>query len=198
MNMRKIIAVLAAVLMLCTIIPMGVFAAPGDIILQGNFDDGIVVFSGNTTIEDGVLHWDTSAASWAHLTKGINVAANTDYVVSFKMKSNMTHKVNVKFMLHDWATQVAGEKVAPTADWTEYSVILNSGANTSILFMIQSGVEASVGQQIYIDDFSISEYKDPELDGKIINGSFEDGTANWNTDSSASLYTADAYEATTL
>ena len=194
MNMRKIIAVLSAVLMLCAIVPASVFAAPGDVILQGNFDDGSVIFSGNATVEDGVLHWDSSTANWAHLTKGITVAKNTDYVVSFKMKSNLTHKVSVKFMLHDWATEVAGEKVAPTSEWADYSVVLNSGDNTSILFMMQTSVNGSAGQQFYFDDFKIAEYEDPATIGQIVNGNFEDGTANWKTDSSASLYSADAYE----
>ncbi len=195
MNMRKIIAVLAAALMLCAVIPMSamsVAAAPGDVILQGNFDDGNVVFSGNTTIEDGVLHWDTSTASWAHLTKGINVSANTDYVVSFKMKSSHTYGPNVKFMKHDWATQIAGEKVTPTSEWAEYSVILNSGDNTSILFMIQANVEKTVGQQFYIDDFSIVEYKDPATIGQVKNGDFETGDkSNW---AGSATVVADGYE----
>ena len=190
MNMRKILAVLVAALMLCTIIPLGamsVSAAPGDVILQGNFDDNNNIFNGNATIEDGALHWDTSAASWAHLTQGITVAANTDYVVSFKMKSSHTHALSVKFMLHDWGTQVAGEKVNPTSEWAEYSVVLNSGANTSILFMIQTNVEGSVGQQVYIDDFSIVEYKEPLEVGVVKNGNFENGSEGWTLNGSASI-----------
>ena len=187
MNMRKIIAVLAAVMMLCTVIPMSVFAAPGDVILQGNFDDANALFNGNVTIEDGVLHWDASTASWDHLTQGINLTANTDYVVNFKMKSNLTNGLSVKFMLHDWATLVAGETVTPTTEWAEYSVVLNSGDNTSILFMMQTNVEASAGQHFYIDDFSIVE-KAEELEvGVVKNGDFENGSEGWTLNSSASV-----------
>ena len=188
MNMRKIIAMLSAVLMLCAIVPFSVSAS----VLEGNFDDGNAVFSGSTTIEDGVLHWDSSTASWAHLTKGITTKANTDYVVSFKMKSSHSYAVSVKFMKHDWATTIASEKVSPTTEWAEYSVILNSGENTSILFMFQTNTEASVAQQFYIDDFSIVENTEPAVSGQIVNGDFETGSLSGWTAHQSTAISADA------
>ena len=207
MKMRKIIAVLSAVLMLCSLLPMAAFnvaAAAGDVILQANFEDDNKLFSGNTTItttEVGSgsksLHWDSSNASWAHLTKGVNVQANTDYVVSFKMKSNLTHAVSVKFLKHDWATIVSTQSVKPTTSWADYSVTINSGDNTSLLFMIQTGVNAATAQQFYIDDFKLAEAgaapepEEPETpdapsvsyDNLVVNGDFEDGLNNWTGNS---------------
>ena len=201
MKMRKIIAVLSAVLMLCTVLPMSalfVSAAAGDVILKADFEDDNKLFSGNTTITTSEvgsgsksLHWDSSNASWAHLTKGVNVQANTDYVVSFKMKSNLTNAVSVKFLKHDWATVISTQSVKPTTSWADYSVTINSGDNTSLLFMIQTGVNASAAQQFYIDDFKLAEAgaapepEEPEtpvapaVDNMVLNGDFEDGSNNW-------------------
>ena len=62
MNMRKIIAVLAAVLMLCAAVPMGalsVVAAPGDVIIDADFNDGMDGFNNHSVI-DGALVIDGS------------------------------------------------------------------------------------------------------------------------------------------
>ena len=70
MNMRKIIAVLAAVLMLCTVIPMGALSVSAAGILDTNFDDGTVQnWSANETIvvEDGAMKWTT--AGWKNLAR---------------------------------------------------------------------------------------------------------------------------------
>ena len=39
-NIRKIVAILAVALMLCTMLPLSVFAAPGDVAVNCDFNDG--------------------------------------------------------------------------------------------------------------------------------------------------------------
>ena len=60
-NIRKIVAIVAAVLMLCSVIPMSVFAAPGDVVLDKNFDDGNCGFE-RGYIENGYMVFDATTA----------------------------------------------------------------------------------------------------------------------------------------
>ncbi len=184
-KMRRMLAVMTAVVMLMAALPMGGMvvsaAAP---IVDENFESGAVYFSSNCPLEviqDGskVLHWDASKADWANIYKGINISANTDYVVTFKMKSNLSSAISIKFVQHDWATVDAHETVVPSSSWTEYSVVLRSKMQTSLLFMFQTNVYAASGQQIYLDDVVLTEkVEEPEVpsgDNMIINGDFETG-----------------------
>ena len=65
MKMRKIIAILAAALLLCSVIPMAalsVSAAPGDVIINKNFDDGSYFTNGSN--ENGYMVFDATIDDW--------------------------------------------------------------------------------------------------------------------------------------
>ncbi len=196
MNMRKIIAVLAAVLMLCAIIPMSVFAAPGDVVVNKNFDDGSV-FS-NARAENGYMVFDATTANWANVYLYANSIKNaTKYEITFDCKANKATNINVKIN-NNWAGDTFAWTTNVTTEWKTYSCVITTNElkelTSTALLMFTSNTKAADGAVYHIDNVKVVEYTDPDTVGKIVNGSFEDGTASWTCDSSASLYTADAYE----
>ncbi len=197
MNMRKIIAVLAAALMLCAIVPMAamsVSAAPGDVIIDADFNDGMDGFN-NFSVADGALVLDGTSADWANSYTYANaIKPNTTYQVNFRAKADANKALSFKIN-NGWSGTNVQASANITTEWAEYELLLTPDSNlTSPIFTIQTGTYAYEGTVYYIDYVKVTEYQDPADIGKVINGSFEDGTANWKTDSSASLYTADAYE----
>ena len=192
MNMRKIIAVLAAVLMLCAIIPMSALSVSAD----GFFD-----FEGGTTsgwqsgcaievVEDNgskVLKWDASGADWAntYYYGSSIVSANTDYTVSLRVKADRSTNMNFK-VNNNWAGDTAAHTFNVTTEWQNVSFVINSGACTSgALLLFSSNTTAANGATYYLDDISFVEYVDPNA--PIYSEDFEDGTAGtWASGSDSS------------
>ena len=191
---KKVLSVALSIMMLCAMMAVGVTVSAADTVFSKNFEDGQVGFSSDCPLEvaDGVLHWDASKANWANVYAYISVEANTDYQVSFKLKANMASGLTVKFLAADWVSTVAQESAAATTEWTEYDVTLNGGSGGTVVFMIQTGVMGSAGQQIYLDDVSVakkgasSEPETPDTPvtpsepalgetGLVQNGNFETG-----------------------
>jgi hypothetical protein len=95
-KMRKILAVLSVLAMLCTVLPLGVFAASNDgFVVNGDFETGDLTgfmnkYSGQ--VQSSIVH----GGSYAHKTTNtaqkyqgmmqqnpVKVAANSDYTVTF-------------------------------------------------------------------------------------------------------------------
>ena len=195
MNMRKIIAVLSAVMMLCAIVPMSVFAAPGDVIVNKNFDDGSAFSNGSN--ENGYMVFDATTADWANVYLYVNAIKNaTKYEITFDAKANKAANINVKIN-NNWGGDTAKWTTNVTTEWETYSCVLASNElaelTATALLMFTSNTYASSGAIYHIDNVVVKEYQDPELNGKIVNGSFEDGTNGWSINSAASLV-ADAQD----
>ena len=154
---RKALAVLLSVLLLCAVLPMAVVSAADDI-LNKDFEDGNTFFSSDCPLEvvqengSNVLHWDASGADWANIYVYTGVDANTDYKVTYKMKANMASGLTVKFLAPDWMSAYGQASASVSTEWTDYEVVLNSGNGGTVVFMIQTGLPASAGQQIYVDN----------------------------------------------
>ncbi|MBQ3202283.1 MAG: carbohydrate binding domain-containing protein [Clostridia bacterium] len=198
MNMRKIIAVLAAVLMLCAIVPMGamsVSAAPGDVIIEKNFDDGSYFSNGSN--ENGYMVFDATTANWANVYLYANaIKSGTKYEISFDCKADKATNINVKIN-NNWSGDTFKWTTNVTTEWVTYTCVINpdelATLTSTALLMFTSNTYASSGAVYHIDNVKVVEYADPELNGKIVNGSFEDGTNGWSTNSAASLV-ADAQD----
>ena len=191
MNMRKIVAILATVLMLCAAIPMGalsVAAAPGDVILDINFDDGSNGGFERSYNEDGVLVFDASTGDWQNTyLGGVNgFQKNVDYVVTFKAKADRNAELNFKIN-SDWAYDSAKFTVNVTTEWQEYEGTINMSELGWAIVMFSSNTLAADGATYYIDDLKIAEYKAPVQVGKITNGDFENGSEGWKLNASASI-----------
>ena len=191
MNMRKIIAVLSAVLLLCAAIPMGVYAAPGDVAVDWNFDDGVAHFE-RGTVENGYMVFDATTADWQCAYQYIGtINSDTTYKVTFKAMANKDAELTFKIQ-NDWAATNVAETVGVTTEWQEYELIVNSGTVNPPIVLFSSGVTAANAAIYYIDDLKIVEIVDPALIGKVVNADFETGdNTGWETLQSTSI-SADA------
>ena len=192
MNMRKIIAVLAAVLMLCAAIPMAALSVSAADKLDNNFDDGTVgKFKADETIvnEDGALKWTT--ASWKNLYASFSVTANGDYKVSFKIKAAAATAMEVKFLNGSWGDSgIVKETINVGTEWQEYTRIINAGSNTGLVLLFQSHKATDV----YIDDVKVADYVvpvDPVFpEDAIYTETFENGSLNGWTSNCSVVSTA--------
>lgn len=159
---NKTLSVLLAVLMLCAMVPLGAMVSAADAIISTDFEDGNPFFSSDCTLavedENGskALHWDASGANWANIYVYTSVEANANYQVTFKMKANQGSGLTIKFLAADWMSTVSEASAAVTTEWSEFDVTLNGGSGGTVVFMIQTGVMASAGQQIYVDDVAVT------------------------------------------
>ena len=195
--MRKIIAVLAAVLMLCAAIPMGVMsvAADGDVVIDYNFDDGIAHFE-RGYVENGYMIFDATTADWQNCYLYANaMKANTDYVVTFKAKADKDASMSVKIN-NNWGGDTAEVPVSVTTEWQDFEVMINTGDLTSTaLVMFYAPYPAGSAPVFCIDNLKIAEYKEPAVPGKIVNGDFETGEADgWNLPQSGSVKAEAAHD----
>ena len=194
MNMRKIIAILTSVLLLCAAIPMSALSVAAD----GGFDFENGTVSGwqsKCSIEvidlDGskVLKWDASGADWANVYYygSSIVSANTDYTVSLRVKADRNTNMNFK-VNNNWAGDTAKETFNVTTEWQNISFVINSGACTSgALLLFSTNTTAANGAIYYLDDISFVEYKEP---GVITNGDFETGDlSGWEKHQSTAIST---------
>ena len=192
----KVMSFAMALLMLCVMLPVGMLASASGII-STDFEDGKPLFSSDCSLEvveengSKVLYWDASCADWANIYLYTSVEANTDYQVTFKMKANLNSGITIKFLAPDWMSSYATASAAATTEWTEFDVTLNGGNGGTVVFMIQTGVMASAGQQIYVDDVVVAKKESSEpdtpgtpdepyvpVDGNYVtNGAFETGDA---------------------
>ena len=136
MNMRKILAVLAATLMLCAAIPMGALSVAADV--SFDFEDGTVNgWASDVGVEvvdlDGakVLKWDASGAAWANMYNYCNLSANTEYVMTMKVKADRDTNMNFKVLTGDWSATTYTTTFDVTTEWQEISVQFNSGEAAS-------------------------------------------------------------------
>ena len=183
MNMRKIIAVLAAVLMLCAIIPMSTVSVSAAGILDTNFDDGTVQnWSCDETIvvEDGALKWTT--ASWKNLYHNFTATAGKNYVLTFKAKAAANAYVDFKFLSGSWGTSgIANYSPTITTEWAEYSYEFNSLTYGGLVLLLQS----HKATDIYLDDVKIA-----LAPGEAIyTNDFENGISGWGKSTNTVLTT---------
>ncbi len=196
MKMRKLIAILSAVMMLCALLPVGAVSA-AEAVLFDDFSDGNTdgwSCSETIVVEDGAMKWTT--ASWKNLYRNIKVAANTDYVLTFKMKATKARTVEFKFLNGSWdSSGITSYPSTSATEWTDYSYEFNSGSNTGLVLLLQS----HSAMDIYLDDIKIAEPEleqpetpdEPTINNVLTNGDFETGNLNgWSNYSGTTVTSA--------
>ena len=198
MKMRKLIAILSAVMMLCALLPMGAMTvSAADAVLFDDFSDGNTdgwSCSETIVVDNGAMKWTT--ASWKNLYRNIKVTANTDYILTFKMKATKARTVEFKFLNGSWdSSGITSYPSTSATEWTDYSYEFNSGSNTSLVLLLQS----HSAMDIYLDDIKIAEPEteqpetpeEPTVSNVLVNGDFETGNLNgWNNYSGTTVTSA--------
>ena len=197
MNMRKIIAVLAAVLMLCAIVPASVFAAPGDVIINKNFDDGSYFSNGSN--ENGYMVFDATKGDWYNVYLYANaIKSGTKYEITFDCKANKATNLNVKIN-NNWSGDTFKWTTNVTTEWATYTTVINpdelATLTSTALLMFTSNATAANGAIYHIDNVVVTEYAEPVAPGSnlFVNGDFEAGNTNgWNKHQQTSVTAAAA------
>ena len=204
MKLRKLIAVLSAVMMLCAIIPMGALTVSAEENLIPDYSSWTNSTDTATFSEeaDGTLKVSyISNYGWVGFY--LKLEANTDYTMSFRMKgSKANRKTSVSIKDSGWtATFYKADWTSADllgTDWVNRTFTFNSGSNTGVVFLIQSG--HSSAWDAWLDDVSLvkagTAEPDPEpetpvtpenpyepVEGNLLkNPSFETGDfTNWST-----------------
>ena len=207
MKMRKLIALLSAVLMLFAIIPMGtmtVTAAENLVPAYSSWTNSTDTASFSEEADGTLKVSYISNYGWVGFY--LKLEANTDYQMSFKMKGSKTsRKTSVSIKDSGWTATI--HKADWTSadlmgtDWIERSFTFNTGSTTSFVFLIQSG--HSSAWDAWLDDVSITKHtdsNDPEtpdepenpyepVEGNLLNNpSFETGDfTGWSTYSGTTI-----------
>jgi len=172
-KLRKVLAILGVVAMLCTLLPMGIMSvsAADETILSWDFEDGNVGFTsggpGQSIVVDPddstnhVLYWACSS-NYGEIRKVIALEKNTDYVFNFKMKTSLGKGAFITVQTSSWGEydQVAFNT---NTTWTEHSIEFNTGDTfDNVMLKIQNN---GTIQDFWVDDFTVikKETVEPEI-----------------------------------
>ncbi|MBQ4333696.1 MAG: carbohydrate binding domain-containing protein, partial [Clostridia bacterium] len=209
--MKRILAILLAVAMLCTVVPFGalVSAAEGNLVENGDFENGTT--SGWATYNNTTIAIDNQEVGsgqysarvemkddWALTHFNATLTPNTDYVLIFKAKSSNGYDFNINMQRADWSDVVQRLPVDAQDTWTEHRLEFNSGSEGSLMFHFQSGRVAADNHVLWLDDVVLVEKANapaiPEevVEGNLItNPGFEDGAEGWTLGENVAVVTDD-------
>ena len=128
----------------------------------------------------------------------IALERDTDYILTYDILSGASGRpVKTLVGTDSWfSTQVLKHESTPSAtEWTTVSVPFNSGSHTTVYLGWQAQWDTGT---YYVDNISIAkapEVEDDENGNLVLNGSFEDGEANWTLKNCThSIVTGDAVD----
>ena len=205
-NLRKALALLVSLLMLCTIIPLGAMtsvSAATNLVSNGTFETDTSGWSTSSAVSVDTsdpgsgsqsLKLDCTTVDYAWTYVKVTVSANTDYVLTFKGKTaNAGLMVNFQSNWTDISAQIPRYTVGSSSTWTDCSYEFNTGSYTSLMIYFQSSWAKGTGSYVWIDDVAVTAKEtepEPEVptgENLIVNGSFEDGTNGWSMSSFGSV-----------
>ena len=139
MKMRKILAVLFTLAMLCTLLPLGAIsvAAEDETIVSWDFEDGNVGLTSGTgqsivvdpdNSSNHVLYWQ-GASAWGVIYKVITLEKNTDYAIDFKVKTSAGGSAYITWEVASWGTYDQ-KSFSTKTTWTEQHIEFNTGGRT--------------------------------------------------------------------
>ena len=159
MKLRKILAVVLSVAMLCTVLPMGammsVSAADENVVYSADFESGLGTWNTSSTdnapIEvatppvanpngsGNALKQTITNSAYPYMVDktAITLEANTDYVMTFDhLATNSKWPVQALIGTNSWFGTVVAKSDAfsdtSSTEWKTYSFEFNSGSNTSV------------------------------------------------------------------
>lgn len=217
-NLRKALALMISLLMLCTLIPMGAMtsvSAAETVVYSADFESGLGTWAGSTTTN---VTTEVAAPPVANPNGGsyalkqtitndaypymsdrtsFTVTANTDYILTFDaLGTNNGWPINGIIGTNYWlGTVVAetGSQTPSTTEWTSYTLEFNSGSYTSLYIGLKCTWSNTT---VYFDNVKIVEKEaepEPEVpaatENLVINGDFENGSEGWALNSAGSIVT---------
>ncbi len=203
-DIKKALATLMAMVMLCGLLPLGALTASAatNLVSNGTFESNTSGWSTSSAISldtsdpgsgSKSLKLDCTTVDYAWTYVTVNVSANTDYVLSFKGKTaNAGLMVNFQSNWTDISAQIPRYTVGSSSTWTDCTYEFNTGDYTSLMIYFQSTWAMVANSYLWIDDVTItSKETEPEVpttgENLLVNGSFEDGSNGWSLNSNGSV-----------
>ena len=201
-KLRKVLAMLSVLAMLCTLLPLAVFAADAEMLTNGDFETGDAT---GWTLDSGSSVTDADAYEGSYSVTTSNTASkyqgmfyqlfdvvpNSTYTVTFWHKyvgSNAAPSFYAYVLTADRQTNIASNTTNPAStSWTQKSFTFSSGENEQITLYFKNRT-ASDGGVYYFDNISVvgpapsDEPVIPEVPtdfGRVDNGGFEEATGGW-------------------
>jgi len=200
-NLHKALALLASVVILCTVLPISALFSAGangdNLVVNGDFEDGKNGWSFNSGTAEIVAdaHDGSSAiqltnpAAWGEAAiQTVSVDANSEYkIVWYSKRVSGTGAFNLILCqtVSPWgnATTVSGQNWMneTSGNWVRNEYVVNVGDNTSMFFKFTS--EGSNAGSILLDDIVMTKVGGDAPGGDqpdvpvadLINGDFETG-----------------------
>jgi len=172
-NMRKVLAMLSVMAMLCTLLPLGALVSAATVVVSYDFEDGTTAWGGTVIDDNGgkAIQWD--ASGYGYLNRKPTLQANTWYKVTFDHKGD-----SVNALIWDGTKAVAIKQPAASADWTTQSYVFYSGEYTSLNFRFQN--PSSSAKTIYLDNIKLETYDGTvDYDGYLYDGNMEANQGSW-------------------
>ena len=150
--MKKIIAIMAAVLMLCALIPMSAISvSAADPAYAEGFESGdLAGWSSNTSSIVSASEFpvaNAAAGNYAmkfvstnyHYTNyNLAVEKNTTYRVTFSILSGEASRpLNARIRTHGGVDLALNQYPGSTTDWETHTLVFNSGNNANLYFRFQ-------------------------------------------------------------
>ncbi|MBQ7088037.1 MAG: carbohydrate binding domain-containing protein, partial [Clostridia bacterium] len=151
----------------------------------------------NANVGNNVYKFTSVYYNFTSDSAGFSVERNTDYVFTYDILSGSAgYPIKTIVGINSWfSTQVIVSTATPSAtQWQTVSVKFNSGNNTKLYLGWQTGWDAGT---YYIDNISVTkviESEEEEDENLVLNGSFEDGEANWTLKNCTHSIVTDAQE----
>ena len=191
-NLKKALAVLMTLVMLCGLLPMGMLSvSAADANLDLNFDDGTGAFSGASIVAEGPDGSNcmkfTATGGWsACYTYAKNMDPANDYTITLKAKGSVAGGMGITIQNGDWGSFWNGPTFAVTTSWQDYTIEVAANQYPftagTILFKFQ---DVGTAMDLYIDDLVLTQKVEeiPETpttgENLIVNGSFEESSGGW-------------------
>ena len=173
MQMRKILAVLSVMAMLCTLLPLGALVSAATVVVSYDFEDGTTSWGGTVIDDNGgkAIQWD--ASSYGYLNKKPTLQDNTWYKVTFDHKGDP-----VNALIWNDSVALAVAQTPTSADWTTYSYIFYSGVHATRHFRFQN--PSSSAKTICLDNIKLETLDGTaQYDNYLYDGNFEADAGNW-------------------
>jgi len=188
MNLKKALALLASVLILCTLIPLSAFLAHADssnLVVNGDFETGDLTGWENLydgcTVEivggrNGGSALKMSCGQWQMVRQSIAVEENTDYTITAYGKG----ATNMTLLVKDGndSNNIVQDSFKAGSDWSEITVNFNSGTNTKIYLSLMGN---NPGASVTVDDVVMTKVgggEEPDS-AYVLDMDFEDGVAGF-------------------
>ena len=199
MNMKKALALLASVLILCTLIPLSAFLATADstnLVINGDFENGnngwnmassATIVNTDTHAGNGALKLENPSAWGEAAIQIVNVDSNAEYTITWWSKRvsgngafdlfimNNNGYANLDRVGNNWMNETSG-------NWVKNECVVKTGTATQVL--LKWSCEVANAGVILVDDLSMTKVgggtdTPPSTDAPVLDMDFEDGVAGF-------------------